>query len=305
MDTSPARPFLKWAGGKSQLLDALRPRLPDGLCSGEVTRYVEPFLGGGAVFFAVAGAFDIERSFLFDINEELILTYRVVQQDVEALIDALTALEDAYLPLSDDDRRDYYYAVRERFNRTKEEIDYTAYNPGTWVPRAADLIFLNRTCYNGLFRVNSQGGFNVPWGRHKNPRIAGRENLRAASRLLAPAEVRQGDFTACERFVDEKTFVYIDPPYRPLSRTASFTSYARSSFDDDDQVRLAAFCRKLDGVGARFMLSNADPRNTDPDDSFFDDLYDGFSIERVPARRAINRNGAGRGCLTEILVMNY
>jgi DNA adenine methylase len=305
MNTPAARPFLKWAGGKSQLLDALRSRLPESLRSGETTRYVEPFLGGGAVFFAVAGAFDLEQSYLFDINEELVLTYCVVQRDVEALIDALAALESAYLPLSDDDRRAYYYAVRERFNRAKVDIDYAAYSPGVRVPHAADLIFLNRTCYNGLFRVNSRGGFNVPWGRYKNPRIVDRANLRAASRLLTRAEVHLGDFTACERFVDEKTFVYIDPPYRPLSRTANFTSYARDSFDDDDQVRLAAFCRKLDGIGACFMLSNADPRNADPGDRFFDDLYDGFSIERVPARRAINRNGNGRGRLTEILVTNY
>ncbi|WP_301663793.1 DNA adenine methylase [Methanoculleus frigidifontis] len=195
--------------------------------------------------------------------------------------------------------------MRERFNRTKESIDYAAYTPGVWVLRAADLIFLNRTCYNGLFRVNSRGHFNVPSGRYRHPCIVSRVNLCAASQLLARAEVRQGDFTACEPFVDEKTFVYIDPPYRPLTRTAKFTSYARSSFGDDDQIRLAAFCRRLDGIGAYFMLSNSDPRNADPDDGFFDDLYDGFSIERVPARRAINRDGNGRGCLAEILVMNY
>ncbi len=163
-------------------------------------------------------------------------------------------------------------------------------------------LFPNRTCFNGLFRVNSHGRFNVPQGRYHNPPYPHAENLRAVSGLLARVTIRQGDFTESLPFVDEQTFIYIDPPYRPLSTTAKFTSYAKNTFTDADQIRLAGFCRKVDVAGARFMLSNSDPRNTDPGDSFFDDLYRGFSIERVSARRAINRNGSGRCSLTEIVV---
>lgn len=299
MRSLSARPFLKWAGGKGQLLDTLMPRLPSDLGSGSVRRYVEPFLGGGAVFFAVAEAYSPEESFLFDVNRELVLTYRAVQQDVERLIEELRALETTYLPLSDDERRGFYYGLRERFNRAEGSAASTP------VARAAEFLFLNRTCFNGLFRVNSRGRFNVPPGRYQNPRILDEGNLRAVSGLLARVTIRQGDFTESLPVVDEQTFIYIDPPYRPLSTTAKFTSYARDAFTDADQIRLAEFCRKVDAAGARFMLSNSDPRNTDPDDSFFDDLYSGFSISRVSARRAINRNPDGRGSLTEIVVTNF
>ncbi len=304
MEPAPVRPFVKWAGGKTQLLDEFVRRFPEGLRSGAITRYVEPFLGGGAVFFTVARQFHPRMCHLFDINRELVLTYTVVKEDLEELLEELRALASAYLPLDGEGRRRMYYAVRDRFNRNRAEVDLSSHGRLRTL-RAAEMIFLNRTCFNGLFRVNSRGDFNVPHGKYRNPRIFDEENLRAASRLLAHAEIRQGDFTACGPTVDRGTFVYIDPPYRPLTRTSMFTSYAEGGFGDTDQIRLAEFCRKIDEKGALFMLSNSDPKNADPGDDFFDDLYDGFVIERVSARRAINCNGRRRGPLNELIITNY
>ncbi|KUG19009.1 methyl-directed repair dna adenine methylase [hydrocarbon metagenome] len=299
-----AKPFMKWAGGKTQLLGAFERRFPPGLGRGPITRYIEPFVGGGAVFFSVARRCRPCESFLFDINEELILVYTVVKRDVENLIDQLALLESAFLPLDAEGRGLFYYGVRGLLNRTRPEIDFSRYSD-SWTQRAAQLLFLNRTCYNGLFRVNRRGDFNVPFGRYKRPRILDADNLRAVSRLLEHTEVSSGDFTACEPLVDERTFVYIDPPYRPLNETSRFTSYSRSRFDDQDQIRLAEFCRVLDRKGAKVMISNSDPKNEDPGNDFFDELYAGFTIERVPARRAINCRGKGRGPLNELIITNY
>jgi len=299
MSAARPRPFLKWAGGKSQLLPAILERLPGRVRSGECTRYVEPFVGGGAVFFHLTGAHHFEESHIVDANDELILAYRVIQRDVEALIDRLMAIRDEYLPLAEEERKAYYYRVREAFNRDREGMDFDRYRRG-WVRRAAQLVFLNRTCFNGLFRVNADGGFNVPFGRQKNPAIVNADLLRADAAALEKTGIHRGDFTAAERFIDDRTFVYFDPPYRPLSTTSSFTAYARCGFTDADQHRLAAFFRDCHRKGACCMLSNSDPG-----DHFFDTLYAGFTIERVPARRMINSNGAGRGEINEIIVDNY
>jgi len=304
MSAARPRPFLKWAGGKSQLLPALLERLPGRVRSGECTRYVEPFVGGGAFFFRLTGTHYFEESHIVDANDELILAYRVIQRDVEALIDRLMAIRDEYLPLAEEERRAYYYRVREAFNRDREGMDFDRYRR-TWVRRAAQLVFLNRTCFNGLFRVNADGGFNVPFGRQKNPTIVNADLLRADAAALEKTGIHRGDFTAAEQFIDDRTFVYFDPPYRPLSPTSSFTAYARRGFTDADQHRLAEFFRDCHRKGACCMLSNSDPGNGDPGDRFFDTLYAGFTIERVPARRMINSNGAGRGEITEIIVDNY
>ncbi|MGC9435294.1 MAG: DNA adenine methylase [Methanomicrobiales archaeon] len=304
MPVAHARPFLKWAGGKSQLLPALLDRLPGEVRTGEVTRYVEPFVGGGAVFFHLNQAFAFDECHIVDANDELILAYRVVQRDVEALIDRLAAIRDEYLPLSEEERKAYFYRVRESFNRDREGIHFDRYSR-TWVRRAAQLVFLNRTCFNGLFRVNAEGAFNVPFGRQKNPTIVNEALLRADAAALEKTRIHRGDFTIAEPFIDDRTFVYFDPPYRPLSSTSSFTAYARRGFTDADQHRLAAFFRDCHRKGAFCMLSNSDPRNGDPGDQFFDTLYAGFAIERVPAKRMINSNGAARGEITEIIVDTY
>ena len=299
-----ARPFLKWAGGKTQLLAQFSKRLPSELKNGEITHYVEPFVGGGAVFFYLNLRYPFSHSTIFDVNEELILSYRVIKKSIKKLIEALESLESEYVLRDDEDRKRFYYHVRDEFNRKKPNLNVKKYNTD-WIERAAETIFLNHTCYNGLFRVNMKGEFNVPFGRYKNPQILNKDNLNDVAMVLKKTTIVQGDFAESKKFVDNKTFVYIDPPYRPLNTTSLFTSYSKDGFSDEDQCRLADFFKELDKTGAKIMLSNSDPRNENPDDSFFDELYADFTIERVPAKRIINCNGSGRGKINELIITNY
>ncbi len=299
-----AVPFLKWAGGKTQLLNEFGKRLPPEMKNGEITRYVEPFVGGGAMFFYLHRRFSFDHSSLSDANEELMLTWRVIKKSTKKLVHELELLESAYLSESNEDRERLYYHVRDSFNKKKPDINFHTYD-AAWVTRAAQSIFLNRTCYNGLFRMNRKGEFNVPFGRYKTPRILNKDNLNDVASLLKTTRIILGDFTRCKKFVDKETFVYLDPPYRPLNDTSSFTSYAKDGFSDTDQRRLAVFFRELDKKGARIILSNSDPRNENPDDSFFDELYAGYMIERVPAKRSINCNGTRRGEINELIITNY
>ncbi|MDD1660023.1 MAG: DNA adenine methylase [Methanomicrobiales archaeon] len=299
-----ARPFLKWAGGKTQLLEEFAARFPPGLRRGDIRRYVEPFVGGGAVYFMVTVSYPVRESLIWDANPDLVTAYAVVKGDPEGLIRELRDLESRYRSLGEEERKAFYYRIRERFNRLPRE-GFSGSDDPRAVQATAALVFLNRTCYNGLYRVNSRGGFNVPFGKYRNPRILDETGLRAASAALATTQVHLGDFTRCTPFVNDHTFVYLDPPYRPLSRTSSFTAYARAGFGDEDQRRLARFFRELDRTGARLMLSNSDPMSRDPGDRFLEDLYRGYRIERVPARRAINSVGGGRGRITELIITNY
>lgn len=299
-----ARPFLKWAGGKTQLLAQFSKRLPSELKNGEITHYVEPFVGGGAVFFYLNLRYPFSHSTIFDVNEELILSYHVIKKSIKKLIDALESLESEYVLRDDEDRKRFYYHVRDEFNRKKPNLNVKKYNTD-WIERAAETIFLNHTCYNGLFRVNMKGEFNVPFGRYKNPQILNKDNLNDVAMALKKTTIVQGDFAESKKFVDNKTFVYIDPPYRPLNTTSLFTSYSKNGFSDVDQCRLADFFKELDKTGAKIMLSNSDPRNENPRDSFFDELYADFTIERVPAKRIINCNGSGRGNINELIITNY
>lgn len=303
-ESGRARPFLKWAGGKSQLLEDIRRRLPPELQGDGITRYVEPFLGGGAVFFDLAQSCDFRNILVMDVNEDLLLVYKCLQADEEALITRLTATETAYKKLADAGRRDYYYEIRGAFNQNRIAFDYGSFG-AHWMERAAQLLFLNKTCFNGLYRVNAAGGYNVPFGKYKNPSICAAKNLRLVAQLLKQVDIRSGDFESCEPCVDASTFVYFDPPYRPLSKTAVFNSYAASTFDDSSQLRLAALFRRLDAKGAKLMLSNSDPRNENPEDTFFDDAYAGFTIERVKANRKINCNASRRGEIWELIITNY
>ncbi len=304
MATPTARPFLKWAGGKAQLLDAFTRRVPQGLHEGTLPIFVEPFMGGGAVYFHFNSIFRFRECHIFDINEELVLAYSVVKNDVRGLIDYLAGISDGYLSKSDAGRKDFYYAMRDTFNRTKGAVNFRQYSED-WIERAGQFIFLNRTCFNGLYRVNSRGGFNVPFGRYQNPTILHEDVLRADAELLRNTTIHLGDFMQSEPYISEETFVYFDPPYRPLNRTSSFTQYAKEGFTDEEQRRLAAYYARCNARGARLMLSNSDPKNVDPDDEFFDDLYAGYHIDRVPARRMINCDGTGRGEICEIIVTNY
>lgn len=302
---SVAKPFLKWAGGKTQLLAQFAQHYPAALTEGHIRRYVEPFVGSGAVFWEIVQRFDIAEVYLSDINVELILVYRVVQQAPEELIEQLAEHHAHYYELDEEERKRYFYEIRDRYNEQRFDFDYAQFNAG-WVQRAAYMIFLNKTCFNGLYRVNAKGKFNVPFGRYKKPAILDAPNLRRISQLLQKAELRVAPFTECASVVDDQTFVYFDPPYRPISTTSSFTSYAKDKFDDDDQRALAAFFRKLDAqCGAKLMLSNSDPTNENPDDDFFETLYAGFQIHRVFANRMINSKAERRGKITELLITNY
>lgn len=303
-DNEFAKPFFKWAGGKTQLLHEFDARFPENLKSGTLNRYVEPFIGGGAVFFFVMQLFSFRESVICDANEELVLTYQVIKKDVEPLIILLQDFQSRYNALNEAGQKELFLEIRSELNAERSEFDFASYE-ASWVRRASQLLFLNKTCFNGLFRVNSSGEFNVPFGKYRNPGIVNEHNLRMASALLKNTTILHGDFSRCLEYIDNHTFVYLDPPYRPLSKSSSFTSYSRDGFSDQDQVRLRDFFDAVDKIGATVMLSNSDPRNEDPTDHFFDDLYEKYRIERVMAKRTINSNGEKRGAISEIIVMNY
>lgn len=296
-----ARPFLKWAGGKSQLLDQIQPFLPKKLSSpGKIKKYFEPFLGGGALFFYLSSKYDFEEIYLYEVNKVIAHAYRVIKLHVPTLIDELKELEKTYLNKTDARREKYFYKIRGQFN---DLLSSKSKNHS--IKKTALLIFLNRTCFNGLYRVNSKGAFNVPFGKYKNPKICDEDNLYAVSRALKNAQIVAGDFSLCLEHAGSDSFLYFDPPYRPLSATANFTSYAKNSFDDTEQIRLKGVIDNLNEKGGLVMLSNSDPKNTNVKDDFFDDLYCNYKIERVKASRMINCNADKRGEVTEIIVTNY
>lgn len=295
LDTYPAKPFVKWVGGKTQLLGDIKHSLPRDLSQREGVTYVEPFVGGGAVLFWILQAYpNITRAIINDINAELICTYRVVKYEVESLIQELTRLQTEYLQLDEVARKKYFLDCREHFNE----------NDKTDVETAALFIFLNRTCFNGLYRVNSKGKFNVPHGRYSNPKICDEETLRADSAVLRRVEILCGDFAKTGKYADDNVIYYFDPPYRPLTDTSAFTAYSKGGFDDAEQMRLRDFCAQIAKRQALFVASNSDPQNVDNGDDFFDYLYKMFSIRRVSAARMINSKGNGRGAISEIMISN-
>ena len=295
-----ARPFLKWAGGKTQLLPEIEARLPD--CISECSKYSEPFLGGGSVLFRILEKFDFESVRVSDINHELVMCYTAVRDDYKEVAAQLSKLEVSY-PTDKEGQKEFYYGVRDEWNAgvnsQSELIDESIH------ARVAKTIFLNKTCFNGLFRVNKQGLFNVPCNYTAKPSFPSEANFREVHNLLQNSEIVVSDFEECEDYVDNTTFVYFDPPYRPLSETSGFVSYSKGDFDDDDQRKLADLFKRLDAKGAKLMLSNSDPKNSNREDDFFDELYSKYRIERVYARRAINSVGTGRGLVNELIITNY
>lgn len=289
-----AKPFVKWVGGKGQLLTDIRAKYPAEL-GGSVNKYAEPFVGGGAVLFDVMNRYQLGEVYISDINRELVHTYTVIQKRVNELIDALGTLEREYLPADEDKRKTLYYAARSRFNKLKAE------NSGD-VELAALFIFINRTCFNGLYRVNRKGEYNVPQGSYKNPAICDEGNLRVVSKKLKGVQIVCGNYKLSRDFIDEHTFAYFDPPYRPLSATASFTAYAEGGFGDKEQTELAAFIDEMSERGAWCVASNSDPKNADENDDFFDVLYAKHSILRLEATRAINSVASRRGYVRELLI---
>lgn len=289
-----AKPFVKWVGGKSQLLEEIRKKYPQ-----KIEKYCEPFVGGGAVLFDILQKFQPKEVLINDINKELINTYLQVKNHCEELINQLNELQTQYKKLGQEDRKVLFYEKRTRYNALKVNGDELEN-----LEKATLFIFLNKTCFNGLYRVNSKGLFNVPFNNAKNPLICDAENLRLCSQVLQNVILKTGDYKECESFIDEKTFVYIDPPYRPLTQTSAFTSYSENQFLDKEQIELAQFIDNIAKKGSTILASNSDPKNSNEYDNFFDDLYSNFEIERVSASRMINANPEKRGAINELLITN-
>ena len=304
-DNINATPFLKWAGGKKQLLPTIQKRLPENiLSSGKIEEYFEPFIGGGAVFFYLMSNYEVKHAYISDINEELILTYDVIKKDYKELTEILKILKSEYMEYDDAGRKKMYLNIRLKFNQDLKTFDFDTYDESN-IERASYTIFMNKTGFNGLFRLNKKGEFNVPAGKYKNPNICDADNLKNVHKVLKKTDIKCASFSDSEDLISESSFVYLDPPYRPLSGTSNFNTYYSVDFDDVEQIELSKFYKRINDKGAKIMLSNSDPHNTDPDDDFFDDLYKDFNIERVKARRSINSNGAKRGAINELLIRNY
>lgn len=291
------KPFLKWAGGKSQLLSEIEKYYP---FNNDITKYAEPFVGGGAVLFDILSKYDLKEIYISDINEELINTYRIIRDNIDILIKTLYSLQSEFLPLHNELRNKYYQEKRDRFNDLKVNGDESVN-----IEKAALMIFLNKTCFNGLFRVNKKGLFNVPMGSYVNPLICDETNLRRVSAKLQNVTIVCADYKESKSFIDNNTFVYFDPPYRPITDTSSFTAYTENLFNDERQIELAKFIDELDKKGAKIVISNSDPKNSDTEDDFFDLIYSDYTIKRVDATRMINCNGEARGKIKELLISNF
>ena len=292
-----AKPFLKWAGGKTQLIEQIKNNLPEIVFKEKFT-YIEPFVGSGAVLFWLLSEFpNMKEAVINDINKELIDTYEVIAKNPHDLISILEILQNEYHELegNQEDKKQYYYEKRNLFNsRDQGKIEQSAL-----------FIFLNRTCFNGLYRVNRKNEFNVPIGSYKKPTICDRENIMVVSDALQKVEIICGDFEQTVQHAGENTLFYFDPPYKPLNQTSSFNSYTKNEFDDKEQIRLRDFCDKLAKKGHQWILSNSDVKGKDENNHFFDELYADFHIERVLAKRNINANPEKRGVLSELLITNY
>ncbi len=293
-----AKPFLKWAGGKGQLLKEIEHYYP--FAEGNITKYAEPFVGGGAVLFDILSKYSLKEVYICDINNELMNCYRIVRDDIEALIEKLFAMQNEFVSLDLNNRKEYYMEKRERFNNLK--VKETEHNN---LEKAALMIFLNKTCFNGLFRVNKKGLFNVPMGANKNPMICDEKNLRAVSEKLKNVTIISGDYRKSADFIDENTFVYFDPPYRPITDTAGFTAYNEKTFNDEEQIELARFVDDMHRKGAKVVVSNSDPKNSNAEDNFFDNIYSAHNIKRVEATRMINSKSEARGKIKELLISNF
>ena len=292
------KPFLKWAGGKGQMLPEIEKYYP--FSNGTINKYAEPFVGGGAVLFDILNKYHLKEIYISDINAELINTYHIIRDNIDSMIRILSMIQDEFIPMDTDNRKAYYLKKRERFNELKVNGDKNIN-----IEKAALMIYLNKTCFNGLYRVNKNGEFNVPMGLYKKPTICNEENLRAVSEKLKNVTIVRGDYRESADFIDKDTFVYFDPPYRPLTTTSSFTAYTENNFDDNSQIDLASYVNNIHKNGAKILVSNSDPKNININDTFFDDIYAQYFIKRVNATRMINSNGQSRGKIKELLISNF
>jgi DNA adenine methylase len=278
-NTKKAKPFLKWVGGKGQLLTQFEGLLPKTYNS-----YFEPFIGGGAVFFSI----NPKKAHINDINKTLVQTYIHIKNDVKKLIESLKKLEDEFLAKDTEARKEFYYLIREKYNSlSHEDFEKSLY-----------FLFFNKTAFNGVYRENSKGGFNVPIGSYKNPKIVDEENLRAVSEILSNTKITSGSFVDAVKNAKAGDFVYFDPPYHPLSETSSFTSYSKDSFSKDDQIKLRDLFIELDKKGVYVMLSNSSA-------PFIQEIYSGYKQIPVFASRMINSKADKRGKISEVVIINY
>lgn len=292
------KPFVKWAGGKTQLIPVIEQILPSSFADQTSVTYIEPFVGGGAVLFHLLQKYqNISKAIINDINPHLIHTYQSIKEHPEELISKLSKIQILYKNLQNAEKqRDYFLAIREKFNKGNLSL----------IDDAAYMIFLNRTCFNGLYRENSKGAFNVAFGKYSNPTILDEDLIRADSNILQKVEILHGDFSQIEDFISgDYTFIYFDPPYRPISMTANFNAYTKGTFNDKEQFRLRNFYIKMNEFGCNVLLSNSDGTSIDPTNTYMDDLYQDFIIHRVSAKRSISCAGSKRGPVSELLIRNY
>lgn len=297
-----AKPIIKWVGGKTQLLNTINDNLPQNIS--HFNTYMEPFIGGAAVLFYIVPKLpNIKNVFINDLNYKLTNLYTVIKNKHLKLINQLKTIQEEYR--KSEDPKMFYYNTRDSFNIYDMNME-----PDADVLHAAEFIFLNKTCFNGLYRENSKGEFNVPWNKNVNVCICDEENIKAVHNFFIKYNVQistgtYNDFFKGKELYMKNAFVYMDPPYRPITKSAAFTSYTKSGFNDDNQKELKVWVDILNSNCAYCMLSNSDPKNYDVNDMFFDDLYSDYNIIRVNAKRSINSKGNGRGSITEILVKNY
>ncbi len=295
-----AKPFVKWVGGKSQLIDQLEALLPADFDSWENVTYIEPFVGGGAMLFHMLQKYNnITSAVINDINPDLTTCYKVVRDYPDELVKSLKEIQKEYYSIkSKDEKCQFFLLMREQFN--KKNLNY--------IDNTTLFFFLNRTCFNGLYRVNKSGLFNVPFGKYETPTICDPQTIYADSKLLQNVEIITGDYQETLKYANGNSFFYFDPPYRPLSATSNFNDYSKEVFNDIAQRKLKDFCDTIQNSGHRFMLSNSDCSSANPEDTFFEDLYlveDYYNMSRVMASRNVNANGKKRGKITEIVVRNY
>lgn len=291
-----AKPFVKWVGGKGQLIQQLEALLPADFDKWENVTYIEPFVGGGAMLFHMLQTYsNITAAVINDINPDLTTCYKVVQSKPDDLVVSLRQIQKEYYGLNaEESRKDFFLKMREEFNaKALDDIRNTTL-----------FFFLNRTCFNGLYRVNKSGRFNVPFGKYAAPTFCDAETIYADSELLQNVEIMTGDFEQTFAKAQGISLFYFDPPYRPLSTTSNFNGYAKETFNDAAQIRLKRFCDKVHNAGFHFMLSNSDCSAKNEHDRFFDDLFVEYHINRVYASRMVNADASKRGQLTEILVNN-
>ena len=290
------KPFIKWVGGKTQLLNDIIVNLPSN--KSEIITYIEPFIGGGSVLFNILDYFpNVNNVIINDFNTTLTNSYLYIKNNPNELIDKLEELCNLYNKQETlIDKEKLYYNIRNEFNKSIS-INY----------KVIYFIFLNKTCFNGLYRENKLGYFNVPFNKSKHPEFYNKENILNISNFLNKYNVQiyNMSYEYIDKFITSNCFVYLDPPYRPITKSSAFTAYTKSGFNDESQKQLKLFCDKINNKNSYFMLSNSDPKNTDINDNFFDDLYKNYNIIRVQASRNINSKGDKRGKINELIIKNY